>query len=405
MREESSILEQLKEQIRAELQSWNRIEEEELNQCINRVIQEAAKDNYLPLKKRLEFRTRLYDAFRRLDILQELVDDPDVTEIMVNGKDHIFVEKKGTISQWNHGFEREEQLEDMIQQIVSRINRSVNVSHPIADARLENGARVHVVLPPIALDGPVVTIRKFPEPITAERLITLNSLTKEVAEFLEKLVRSGYNLFISGGTGSGKTTFLNAMSGFIPETERIITIEDSAELQIRQIPNLVRMETRNANGEGEGAIEISDLIRASLRMRPDRIVVGEVRGKECLDMLQALNTGHAGSLSTGHGNSPKDMLSRLETMALMGADLPLPAVRSQIASAIDILVHLGRLRDRSRRVLEIVEVGNYEEGEIRLNPLFRFEEEPGGGKTVRGQLKRIGSLQAVGKLKAAGYPV
>ncbi|MCI9162740.1 MAG: CpaF family protein [Lachnospiraceae bacterium] len=403
MNGDNSMLERLKGQIRRELQNQNRIEEEELNACIQRNIEEEAAEHYLPLRKRLELRTRLYDAFRRLDILQELVDDPQVTEIMVNGKDHIFVERKGAISRWEHGFEREEQLEDMIQQIVSRINRSVNVSHPIADARLENGARVHVVLPPVALDGPVVTIRKFPEPITAEKLIAMNSLTKEAAEFLERLVKSGYNLFISGGTGSGKTTFLNAMSGFIPATERIITIEDSAELQIRQIPNLVRMETRNANAEGEGAIEISDLIRASLRMRPDRIVVGEVRGKECLDMLQALNTGHAGSLSTGHGNSPRDMLSRLETMALMGADLPLPAVRSQIASAIDILVHLGRLRDRTRKVLEIVEVGNYEEGEIRLNPLFRFEEEPGGTKSVCGRLKKVGTLQAVGKLRAAGY--
>lgn len=403
MKEDRTILEQLKERVREELQNQNRVEEEELNSCIERNIDEAAAEHYLPLKKRLELRMRLYDAFRRLDILQELVDDPEVTEIMVNGKEHIFVERKGAISRWEHSFEREEQLEDMIQQIVSRINRSVNVSHPIADARLENGARVHVVLPPVALDGPVVTIRKFPEPITSEKLIAMNSLTREAAEFLEKLVKSGYNLFISGGTGSGKTTFLNAMSGFIPATERIITIEDSAELQIRQIPNLVRLETRNANAEGEGAIEISDLIRASLRMRPDRIVVGEVRGKECLDMLQALNTGHAGSLSTGHGNSPKDMLSRLETMALMGADLPLPAVRSQIASAIDILIHLGRLRDRSRKVLEIVEVGNYEEGEIRLNPLFRFEEEQGNTKSVRGQLKKTGELQAVGKLRAAGY--
>lgn len=403
MNEENSMLERLKGQIRKELQNQNRIEEEELNACIQRNIEEEATGHYLPLRKRLELRTRLYDAFRRLDILQELVDDPQVTEIMVNGKDHIFVEKKGAISRWEHGFEREEQLEDMIQQIVSRINRTVNVSHPIADARLENGARVHVVLPPVALDGPVVTIRKFPEPITAEKLIAMNSLTKEAAGFLEMLVKSGYNLFISGGTGSGKTTFLNAMSGFIPAAERIITIEDSAELQIRQIPNLVRLETRNANAEGDGAIEISDLIRASLRMRPDRIVVGEVRGKECLDMLQALNTGHAGSLSTGHGNSPRDMLSRLETMALMGADLPLPAVRSQIASAIDILVHLGRLRDRTRKVLEIVEVGNYEEGEIRLNPLFRFEEEPGGTRNVCGRLKKVGILQAVGKLKAAGY--
>lgn len=405
MTEDKSVLERLKEQIREELQNRNRIEEDELNTCIQQAIEGEAARSYLPLKKKLELKTRLYDAFRRLDILQELVDDPEVTEIMVNGKDHIFVERKGTICRWGQSFEREEQLEDMIQQIVSRINRSVNVSHPIADARLENGARVHVVLPPVALDGPVVTIRKFPEAITPERLIELKSLTKEASEFLERLVKAGYNLFISGGTGSGKTTFLNAMSGFIPESERLITIEDSAELQIRQIPNLVRLETRNANAEGEGAIEISDLIRASLRMRPSRIIVGEVRGKECLDMLQALNTGHAGSLSTGHGNSPRDMLSRLETMALMGADLPLPAVRSQIASAIDILVHLGRLRDKSRRVLEIVEVGGYEDGEIQLNPLFRFEEEPGSGKSVCGQLKRVGELQAVGKLRMAGYLV
>lgn len=300
MSEERTILEELKGQVRQELQSRGRIEEEELNACIHQAIEEAALRTYLPLKKRLELRTRLYDAFRRLDILQELVDDPEVTEIMVNGKDHIFVEKKGTISRWEHGFEREEQLEDLIQQIVSRINRVVNVSHPIADARLENGARVHVVLPPVALDGPALTIRKFPEVITAQRLIDLNALTKEAADFLERLVKSGYNLFISGGTGSGKTTFLNAMSGFIPETERIITIEDSAELQIRQVPNLVRLETRNANAEGEGAIEISDLIRASLRMRPSRIIVGEVRGKECLDMLQALNTGQLGLASLRH---------------------------------------------------------------------------------------------------------
>ena len=395
----------LKEQIRQELQNRRQIEENELNQCIHQAIEAEAAHTYLPLKKKLELKTRLYDAFRRLDILQELVDDPRVTEIMVNGKDHIFIEKEGAIYHWDHKFEQDGQLEDMIQQIVSRINRSVNVSHPIADARLENGARVHVVLPPIALDGPVVTIRKFPEPITAEKLIAMNSLSQEAADFLKKLVIAGYNLFISGGTGSGKTSFLNAMSGFIPETERIITIEDSAELQIRQVPNLVRLETRNANAEGEGAIEISDLIRASLRMRPDRIIVGEVRGKECLDMLQALNTGHAGSLSTGHGNNPKDMLSRLETMTLMGADLPLAAVRSQIASAIDILVHLGRLRDKSRKVLEIVEVGNFVNGEIQLNPLFQFKETPDSGKTVRGNLKKVGTLQAVGTLKAAGYPI
>lgn len=426
-------LERLKAQVREEIQNCRHIEDEELYIWIDQALSEEAEQQYLPLKTRLELRRRLYDAFRKLDILQELVDDPEVTEIMVNGKDHIFVERRGRIERWEQGFEQVEQLEDMIQQIVSRINRAVNVSNPIADARLADGSRVHVVLPPVALDGPVVTIRKFPEPITAGKLIVLGSLSEEVAGFLERLVRAGYNLFISGGTGSGKTSFLNAMSGFIPETERVITIEDSAELQIRQIPNLVRLETRNANGEGEGAIEISDLIRASLRMRPDRIIVGEVRGKECLDMLQALNTGHAGSLSTGHGNSPKDMLSRLETMTLMGADLPLAAVRSQIASAIDILIHLGRLRDRSRKVLEIVEIGDYIDGEIRINPLFRFEEEtqedggdgheeektrrragagsvrgtgnmPETGK-VRGSLKQVGYLQAVEKLRAAGYPI
>ncbi len=405
------LLRRLREQIRTDLQGMCQIGDEELYACIDQAIAREEEHQYLPLARKLELKHRLYDAFRRLDILQELVDDPEITEIMVNGKDHIFVERHGRISRWEHGFEEEEQLEDLIQQIVSRINRVVNVSHPIVDARLEDGSRVHVVLPPVALDGPVVTIRKFPEPITVPKLIELGSLSEEAADFLKKLVRSGYNLFISGGTGSGKTTFLNAMSGFIPETERVITIEDSAELQIRQIPNLVRMETRNANGEGEGAIEISDLIRAALRMRPDRLVIGEVRGKECLDMLQALNTGHSGSLSTGHGNSPKDMLSRLETMALMGADIPLPAVRSQIASAIDILIHLGRLRDKSRRVLQIVEVGEYVDGEIRLNPLFCFREDEEDGKRgkeeklVRGRLRKVGTLLAVEKLRNAGYSV
>lgn len=393
----------LKERISRELQSRQQIEEEELTDCIHQAITEEAAHRYLPLKSRLKLCRRLYDSFRRLDILQELIDDPEVTEIMVNGKDDIFVERKGRIYRWDHSFERQEQLEDMIQQIVSRINRVVNVSHPIADARLPNGARVHVVLAPVALNGPIVTIRKFPEPITAQKLIALGSLSSEAAAFLEKLVRAGYNIFISGGTGSGKTSFLNAMSGFIPETERIITIEDSAELQIVQVPNLVRLETRNANAEGEGAIEISDLIRAALRMRPDRIIVGEVRGKECLDMLQALNTGHAGSLSTGHGNNPRDMLTRLETMTLMAADLPLPAVRSQIASAIDVLVHLGRLRDKSRKVLEIAEIGGYVDGEIQLNPLYRFEEKPSGGSEVCGELKKVGELRCIEKLRAAGY--
>jgi pilus assembly protein CpaF len=401
---QSELLIRLKQQVRATLETHNYVEEEELHVAIHDVIEQAAQEEYLPLKTRMELSRRLYDSFRRLDILQELVDDPEVTEIMVNGKDNIFIEKHGGILRWDYGFEQVEVLEDMIQQIVSRINRSVNVSHPIADARLPDGARVHVVLPPVALDGPVVTIRKFPEPITVAKLISLGSLTQEAAAFLEKMVKSGYNIFISGGTGSGKTSFLNAMSSFIPEEERVITIEDSAELQIRHIPNLVRLETRNANAEGEGAITISDLIRASLRMRPDRLIVGEVRGAETLDMLQAMNTGHDGSLSTGHGNSPKDMLSRLETMTLLAADIPLPAVRSQIASALDIIVHLGRLRDKSRKVLEITEIGGYVDGEIQINSLFRFEEEPGGGSgTVIGRLKKTGELQAKGKLRSAGY--
>lgn len=418
MDEKGKILRMLREQIQQELQEYAQIEEEELFSCIDRAIQEEGKHSYLPLAVRLEMKHRLYDSFRRLDILQELVDDPEVTEIMVNGKDHIFVERHGSISQWEYGFEQEEQLEDMIQQIVSSINRTVNISHPIADARLSDGSRVHVVLPPVALDGPVVTIRKFPEPITIEKLIRMESLTREAADFLKKLVGAGYNLFISGGTGSGKTTFLNALSAFIPPEERVITIEDSAELQIRQIPNLVRLETRNANGEGEGAIEISDLIRAALRMRPDRLVIGEVRGKECADMLQAMNTGHSG-LSTGHSNNPKDMISRLEAMTLMANDIPLAAVRSQIAAAIDVVVHLGRLRDKSRRVLQIVEVGEFTNGEIPLNPLFCFEEDTEernekeyrkeGEKQqkgrVQGCLKKVGELKAVEKLRNAGYSV
>ena len=424
------LLEQLRGEVRETLSGFDQIGDEELYDCIDQAIVGQAGRQYLPLGQRIELKNRLFDSVRRLYILQELVDDPEVTEIMVNGKDDIFIERGGRLERWNHSFERVEQLEDMIQQIVSKINRVVNVSRPIADARLvEDGSRVHIVLPPIALDGPVVTIRKFPEPITIECLIQYGSLTREAADFLGKLVKSGYNIFISGGTGSGKTTFLNALSSYIPETERVITIEDSAELQITQVPNLVRLETRGANVEGEGAVEISDLIRASLRMRPNYLIVGEVRGKECLDMLQALNTGHFG-LSTGHGNSAGDMLSRLETMALMAADIPLAAVRGQIASAIDILVHLGRLRDRSRRVLEITEVLGYADGEIRLNPLYRFEErgdadECGASETdsrdqeqekprrwegcaegtVCGSLVQVGSLRHREKVKAAGYSI
>lgn len=377
-------------------------DDDELLDMIDEEIQEAARHSYLPLKEKAELRSSIFDSFRRLDILQELIDDAQITEIMVNGKDRIFIEKQGHIEKWDKTFESEEQLEDMVQQIVSRVNRIVNMANPIADARLEDGSRVHVVLPPVAMDGPAVTIRKFPEPITMKKLLALDAISQEAAEFLKKLVLSKYNIFISGGTGSGKTTFLNALSSFIPETERIITIEDSAELQIQQIPNLVRLETKNPNVEGEGAIGIGDLIKASLRMRPDRIIVGEVRGKEAFDMLSAFNTGHDGSLSTGHGNSAKDMLSRLETMVLMGADLPLLAIRSQIASAIDILVHLGRMRDGSRKILSITEIGGMEDGEIALNDIFRFEEW-GKTKTVEGRLQKVGELKEKSKLKAASY--
>ncbi len=399
---------QLREEIMVELNEKHHISDEELYALIDQRILEKGLIYYLPLKDKKELRNSLFDSFRRLGILQELVDDPQVTEIMVNGTEHIFMERRGRMEQWNRRFENTEQLEDMIQQIVSRVNRVVNVSRPIADARLPDGSRVHVVLPPIAIDGPTVTIRKFPEPITMSRLKKLESITEEAADFLKCLVEAGYNIFISGGTNSGKSTFLNALSAYIPREERLVTIEDSAELQIQHISNLVRLESRGPNSEGEGEIAIGDLIRAALRMSPDRIIVGEVRGKEALDMISAMNTGHDGSLSTGHGNSPADMLSRLETMVLMGADLPLAAIRSQIAAAIDILIHLGRLRDRSRRVLAITEVGGYKDGEIQLNPIFQFEEEgtqEQGDQWVKGRLFKVGELKNQEKLRAAGISI
>ena len=407
---EEEMRKRMREEIVRELNEQQQIMDEELYAIIDRKILEYGQEHFLPLKEKVELRCRLFDSFRRLGALQELVDDRHITEIMVNGADRVFVERNGSMELWGRTFDSQEQLEDTIQQIVSRVNRTVNVSRPIADARLSDGSRVHVVLPPIALDGPAVTIRKFPEPITMEKLLSYGSLTKESAEFLKAIVEAGYNIFVCGGTNSGKSTFLNALSSYIPKDERIVTIEDSAELKITQIKNLVRLETRGANGEGEGEITIGDLIKASLRMNPDRIIIGEVRGKEALDMISAMNTGHDGSLSTGHGNSPKDMLSRLETMVLMGADIPLPAVRSQIAAAIDILIHLGRLRDKSRRVLSIMEVSGYENGEIRLNPLYRFEEDyenvdskkEDNKKRVQGRLNKVGDLQNTEKLKAAG---
>lgn len=380
------------------------LEDEELQEMIDAAVAGEAERSYLPLKSRLRLKKELFDSFRRLDILQELVDDPDITEIMVNGKDHIFIEKKGRLSRWDKAFDSAEQLEDLIQQIVSRVNRTVNLSSPIADARLEDGSRVHVVLAPVAVDGPVLTIRKFPEPVTMDKLIRLGSISREAAVFLRTAVRAGYNIFVSGGTGSGKTTFLNALSEFIPEDERVITIEDSAELQIRHVPNLVRLETRVENRDGSREISMRDLIRASLRMRPDRILVGEVRGAEALEMLQAMNTGHDGSVSTGHGNSPRDMVTRLETMVLMAADLPLVAVRNQIASALELMVHLGRMRDKSRKVLEIAEVIGCENGEVRLEPLFTFREKQARDRQwVEGSLEKVGELRNREKLRAGGF--
>lgn len=346
---------------------------------------------------------RVYYSFRGLDALQPLVDDPGITEIMINSHEECFIERKGRVERLEIGFENEEKLEDVIQAVVSQVNRVVNESSPIVDARLPDGSRVHVVLPPIALKGPTVTIRKFPaQPMKMDDLIRLGALSEQAALFLQTLVAAKFNIFISGGTGSGKTTFLNALSQYIPSQERVITIEDAAELQIRTVPNLVSLETRNANTEGKGAVTIRDLIRASLRMRPDRIVVGEVRGAEALDMLQAMNTGHDGSLSTGHSNGPADMISRLETMVLSGANLPVEVVRRQIASAIDIIVHLARLRDGSRKVMDISEVIGVQDGEVLLAPLFRFEESGTDEGTVTGHLAAQHMLQDRHKLAMAG---
>lgn len=378
--------------------------DEEVMEIIDQVLLEEGAVYLQPVSESYRLRTELFCSLRRLDILQSLVEDPEITEIMINGPNSIFIERAGRLQELDMRFESEEKLQDVIQQIVAGCNRAVNAASPIVDARLSGGARVNIVMNPVALNGPIVTIRRFPDtPITMEELIHWESLSREAAEFLRLLVRAGYNIFISGGTGSGKTTFLNVLSGYIPDWERVITIEDSAELQLQGLRNLVRLETRNGNVEGCREISVRDLIRASLRMRPDRIVVGEVRGAEAVDMMQCLNTGHDGSMSTGHANSARDMLSRLENMILMGMDIPLAAIRKQIVSGIDIIVHLGRLRDRSRKVLEISEILDCEDAAIRLNPLYRFEEagESPEGR-VLGTLVRKGELLRDQKLRAAG---
>lgn len=397
-------METLQNQIMAKLDLSREIEDEELVELIYQVLEEYAKDIYLPLRMKMEFGRDLFNAFRKLDILQELLEDESITEIMINGLENIFVEKKGEIYQYEKRFVSRKKLEDIAQQIASGCNRTVNEAEPIVDARLPDGSRVNLVLLPVALNGPIITIRKFPkEGITMKHLIAWGSISREAAEFLEMLVKAKYNMFISGGTGSGKTTFLNALSQFIPEDERIITIEDNAELRLQSLPNLVRLEARNANMEGEGRIDIRELIRTALRMRPDRVIVGEVRSAETIDMLQAMNTGHDGSLSTGHGNSPKDMIGRLETMVLMGMEIPIEAVQRQIASGIDIIIHLGRMRDKTRKVLEIIEITGYEKGEIQMNTLYEFQEKGSSYGKVRGSLVKKEELQKKEKLLAAGY--
>ena len=402
--EYTELKRELRRRVQESMDYRKDLTDREVEDTIDEVMLEYSGMLICPVDARRSLRKELFDSLRRLDILQIFVEDSSVTEIMINGKDHIFIEQDGGLRELDVGFESEEKLQDVIQQIVAGCNRVVNEASPIVDARLPNGARVNIVMSPIAINGPIVTIRRFPDkPITMEWLVRTGSLTLEAAEYLEKLVRAKYNIFISGGTASGKTTFMNALSHFISPEERVITIEDSAELQLQGLPNLVRLETRNSNVEGCREITIRELIRSSLRMRPDRIIVGEVRGAEALDMLQAMNTGHDGSMSTGHANSGRDMLARLENMVLMGMDLPLAAIRQQIASGVDLIVHLGRLRDKSRRVLEITELAGYENNEIVMNPLFLFEEEGEDGKgNVLGKLCRKGALRHGNKLKAAG---
>lgn len=369
----------------------NTMNDEQLEQAIEEMLSQVLAGEYITIEERVDLNERVFSSIRGLGLLDTIIKDEQITEVMINGPKDVFIEKAGKLYKLDQTFDSERQLEDIIQKIVGQAGREVNQANPIVDTRLPDGSRVNVVLPPIAMKGATVTIRKFSKtPMTVEQLLKYGSITPEVAHVLELLVKAKYNIFISGGTGSGKTTFLNALSNFIPRDERVITIEDSAELQITGIDNLVSMETRNANASGSGAITIRDLIKSSLRMRPERIVVGEVRGGEALDMLQAMNTGHDGSLSTGHANSTKDMLSRLETMVLQGAEgLPLEAIRQQIASAVDIIVHLSRLRDKSRKTMEICEITGYEHGEIQINRLYEFiEDENSTLEKVSGKLIR-----------------
>ncbi len=377
-------------------------DDDEVLAVIDRVLTGAAEERYMSIPERLKIRRDFFNSIRRLDVLQDLIEDESITEIMVNGHDRIFVEREGKLGVCPVCFESKEKLEDIIQRIASGVNRTVNEAHPIVDARLPDGSRVNIVLPPVSLEGPIVTIRKFQrEMMSMETLVELGSISIEAAHFLEMLIKGHYNILCSGGTGCGKSTLLNALSHFIPSSERVITIEDSAELIMNHLPNLVRLESRNANVEGKHEIAIRELIRTALRMRPDRLIVGEVRGRECIDMLQSLNTGHCG-MSTAHANSPEDVLSRLETMVLLDENIPLQAVRSQIASAIDIIIGISRLRDSSRRVTKICELDGVKNGEIKLRTLFEFAEEGEDDGRIMGSLRKVNELKHTDKLTAAG---
>lgn len=400
-------MDNLEEEIRLEVMntidlSIDLSDDEILNLIRQRII-EKSKRYPISLQERKRIETHVFNSLRKLDVLEDLLNDEEITEIMINGPEKIFIEKNGKVFQSKEKFSSEEKLNDIIQNIVASTNKIVNESNPIVDTRLKDGSRVNIVLPPAAVDYSILSIRKFPkEQMTMKRLESFGSISPEQIEMLRKLVISGYNIFVSGGTGSGKTSFLNALGEFIPSDERVITIEDSAELQLRNVKNIVRLEARNANLEGKNEITIRDLLKSSLRMRPDRIIVGECRGAEALEMLQAFNTGHDGSCSTGHSNSCKDMLSRLETMVLMGAEIPLSAIRQQIASGIDIIVQLGRLRDKSRKLLEISEVMGIENNEIKLNPLYKFKEIEEVDGRIIGQWEKVGNLKNVDKLLASG---
>jgi pilus assembly protein CpaF len=388
-----AIYETLKTQIVEQLKNSLDLSNQQLMEMIEEAMFQISRNESLSVLHKEQMVKRLYYSFRGLDVLQPLIDDHSITEIMINRHDEIFIEQNGNVTLYSGKFENEQKLADIIQSIVSKVNRIVNESTPIVDARLHDGSRVNIVLPPIALKGPTMTIRKFPEkPMTMDDLMNRGALSPDIADLLQQLVITKHNIFISGGTGSGKTTFLNALTCFIPANERIITIEDCAELQIKHLPNLVSLETRNANTEGKGGIAIRSLIHASLRMRPNRIIIGEVRGAEALDMLQAMNTGHEGSISTGHSNNAQDMLSRLETMILSGNTLPIEVIRKQIASAVDIMIHLSRMRDHSRKVTEIHEVVGMKDNEVQLNPLYLFvEDEERSAQKVSGKLCATGN--------------